>query len=50
MGAKIYASVPGNDDYRILEKDGQFKWVGPKGNVKGAGRFYGKLMNIPGCG
>ncbi len=49
-GAKIYAPDPNNNDYRILEKDGQFKWVGPKGNVKGAGHFYGKLMNITGCG
>ncbi|GGV50750.1 hypothetical protein GCM10010293_61990 [Streptomyces griseoflavus] len=49
VGAKIYAPDPNNNDYRILEKDGQYKWVGPKGNVKGAGHFYGKLMNIPGC-
>lgn len=49
VGAKIYAPDPSNNDYRILEKDGQFKWVGPKGNVKGAGHFYGKLMDVP-CG
>ncbi len=49
VGAKIYAPDPNNHDYRILEKDGQYKWVGPKGNVKGAGHFYGKLMDIPGC-
>ncbi|MFF8717823.1 polymorphic toxin-type HINT domain-containing protein [Streptomyces sp. NPDC015184] len=49
IGAKIYAPDPNNNDYRILEKNGQFKWVGPKGNVKGAGHFYGKLMDIPGC-
>ncbi|MFJ8061409.1 polymorphic toxin-type HINT domain-containing protein [Streptomyces sp. NPDC096142] len=50
VGAKIYAADPNNNDYRILEKGGQFKWVGPKGGVKGAGHFYGKLMGIPGCG
>ncbi|MFG2776914.1 polymorphic toxin-type HINT domain-containing protein [Streptomyces prunicolor] len=50
VGAKIYAPDPKNDDYRILAKDGQFKWVGPKGGVKGAGHFYGKLMDMPGCG
>ncbi|MGC2996970.1 polymorphic toxin-type HINT domain-containing protein [Streptomyces sp. G35A] len=49
VGAKIYAPDPNNNDYRILEKGGQYRWVGPKGNVKGAGHFYGKLMNIPGC-
>ncbi|WP_435813683.1 polymorphic toxin-type HINT domain-containing protein [Streptomyces tauricus] len=50
VGAKIYAPDPRNNDYRILEKNGQYKWVGPKGNVRGAGHFYGKLMNISGCG
>ncbi|MFF8809681.1 Hint domain-containing protein, partial [Streptomyces omiyaensis] len=49
VGAKIYAPDPLNNDYRILEKNGQFKWVGPKGGVKGAGHFYGKLMDITPC-
>ncbi|MFM9607721.1 hypothetical protein [Streptomyces niveiscabiei] len=44
-----FQNLENNNDYRILEKNGQHKWVGPRGNVKGAGHFYGKLMNIPGC-
>ncbi|PWS47578.1 hypothetical protein DLE01_30440 [Streptomyces sp. FT05W] len=49
-GAKIYAPDPHNHDYRILEKNGQYKWVGPRGNQKGAGHNYNKLMDIvPRC-
>ncbi|MFE3787085.1 polymorphic toxin-type HINT domain-containing protein [Streptomyces goshikiensis] len=49
-GAKIYAPDPNNHDYRILEKNGQYKWVGPHGNQKGAGHNYNKLMDIaPRC-
>ncbi|MFJ3235938.1 polymorphic toxin-type HINT domain-containing protein [Streptomyces sp. NPDC086787] len=49
-GAKIYAPDPNNHDYRILEKNGQYKWVGPLGNQKGAGHNYNKLMDIvPRC-
>ncbi|MFJ2896192.1 polymorphic toxin-type HINT domain-containing protein [Streptomyces sp. NPDC087218] len=49
-GAKIYAPDPNNHDYRILEKNGQYKWVGPNGNQKGAGHNYNKLMDIaPRC-
>jgi hypothetical protein len=49
-GAKIYAPDPNNHDYRILEKNGQYKWVGPQGNQKGASHNYIKLMDItPRC-
>ncbi|MFF5110016.1 polymorphic toxin-type HINT domain-containing protein [Streptosporangium sp. NPDC000509] len=41
-GAKIYG-LPGNNKYRILEKDGKFAWVGPD---KNGGHNYNKVMQL----
>ncbi|MEU8273225.1 Hint domain-containing protein [Microbispora bryophytorum] len=41
-GVKIYG-IDGNNDYRILEKDGKCAWVGPG---KGGGHNYNKVMNL----
>jgi RHS repeat-associated protein len=44
---KVYG-YDDNNDYRIIEKDGKYAWVGPYNNKKGAGHNYGKLTEI-GC-
>ncbi|MEO3777023.1 RHS repeat-associated core domain-containing protein [Micromonospora sp. B11E3] len=48
-GAKIYAPDPNNNAYRILEKNGQFAWIGPDGKNPD-GHNYNKLNPfVPKC-
>ena len=48
-GAKIYQPIPGDNRYRILEKDGKFAYIGPDGKNP-RGHNYNKVLEFnPKC-